>query len=307
MSSRDPSAAPTRRDTLVLTGSAAIGLAGLSPARAQSPSLASVGPKTGGYDYADPVDNMHATAKLMGDLTGAACFFHAQGRVFGMMPDEHARPLLDFEGCAARKFAWDAETGDYLLSLREWLLFKDRETGEVVDEWENPYTRETVSLPHFKGGGGEAAHRWTIYGQRRIGREELWADRGERVYDWLFDGDQAVATIDQYIAFPSFYPPERFPRASTGAIRWELQVRTFHADRAALDDPEVTATEGRETWAMKNSWMGFMNMGQWPGHHLWRAAGRKHLSLDTLPEGFVTRSEARWPGLIDEFEAWAAG
>ena len=102
MSSRDLIAKPSRREALALTGAlsgaAAAGLAGFSPARAQSAAPSSGGPKTGGYDYSDPVDNMHATAKLMGDLTGAACFFHAQGRVFGMMPDEHARPILGFEG-----------------------------------------------------------------------------------------------------------------------------------------------------------------------------------------------------------------
>ena len=298
---------PHRRGFLALAGSGlAAGLTAGGAARAGATRQTAANAQ-GPYDYSDPIDNMHALVKLMGDTSGRATFFHARGRVFGMMPEEHARPLLSYQGCAARKFVWDEEAGDYLFSLREWLLFTDLETGEVIDEWENPYTRETVSLPHFKGGGGAAAHRWAVEGQLRVGREELWADYGPQVYDWLFDGDDVVATIDQYVAFPSFYPPARFPRASTGAIRWELQVRTFHTRRSQLEDPSLTATEGQETWTMKNSWMGFMNMGRWPGHHLWRAAGRKHLSLDTLPADFVARSEARWPGLIEEFDAWARG
>jgi hypothetical protein len=59
-----------------------------------------------------------------------------------------------------------------------------------------------------------------------------------------------------------------------------------------------------ETWVMKNSWMGFMNMGQWEGGHIWRGSGKKLASLAELPKDFLDQSEARWPGLTQEFSSW---
>lgn len=53
-------------------------------------------------------------------------------------------------------------------------------------------------------------------------------------------------------------------------------------------------------------WMGFMNMGQWPGHHIWRSQGRKALAAGDLPAGFSRRTEEVFPGLLAEVEAWSA-
>lgn len=83
--------------------------------------------------FADPVFNMHAAARLLGRIDGKVSFFHARGLMFGMRPGEHARELLQFEGCAARLFQPLGDGSGYALGLREWLLFRDAQTGAVAD------------------------------------------------------------------------------------------------------------------------------------------------------------------------------
>jgi len=287
---------PTRRDTF--TG---IGLGGIAIGLGASPALARPAPPGARVDYADPETNMRLLVKLLGSLDGSVTYYHAHGTMFGMRPAQHARPLLNFEGCAARIFRPDGE-GGFLFGLREWLLFKDP-AGVVKEEWLNPYTLQTVKLPHFRGGGG-MKHKWTVRGQERIGHEDITVNYGPQVYDWMFDGDRAVCAIDQFIAFPNPQQPDKFPVASTGPVRWEMQVRSFTTSRAALEDPALAMAPSIETWVMKNDWMGFMNMGQWSGHHMWRATGRKLSSLDQLPQTFRDETEARWPGHMAEFAAW---
>lgn len=291
-----------RRDLLGL-GLAAGSTALAMPAVAAS----SAGPVPDGEArLADPVANMHLVARLLGRTDGKVTYYHARGMMFGMRPGEHARALLGFEGCAARLLRPLADGSGYALGLREWLLFRDPATGAIAESWRNPYTRREGPLPHFRGGGG-MNHRWTVRGQERVGHEALAKELPPQTYAWEFDGDRGVCTIEQFIAFPAYVTPEQDPVASTGAVRHEIQVRSFAFSRRELFDQRRAFVPVIETWVMKNDWMPFMMMGNWSGHHIWRATGRKLERLDALPPAFVAETERRWPGTVAEFAAWTGG
>lgn len=255
------------------------------------------------FDPVSAKDNMHVVARLLGRADGGVTYLHSHGRMFGMRPEEHAVPMLDFESCVARFFRYDEAARHYRMGLREWLFFKEIDTGEIPERYLNPYTHEEVEVAHFRGGGG-ATHLWTVRGQERVGREEYQVDYGPQTYDWLVDGDDVTISIDKYISFPAFYSPKRFPRASTGPTRWELQVQTLLARRSELENPDVVSPGCREIWFMKNLWMGFLNMGQWSGEHLWKAMGIKYDALERLPEEFLQRTDSIFPGLLDEVSGW---
>jgi len=146
-----------------------------------------------------------------------------------------------------------------------------------------------------------------VSGQGRVEQEALAKPLEPQVYAWDFEGDRGVCTIEQFIAFPAYVTPEQDPVASTGPVRYEMQVRTFAFSRRDLFDPARAFVPVIETWVMKNDWMPFMMMGNWPGHHIWRASGRKLPSLDALPASFVAETERRWPGTVAEFESWTGG
>lgn len=287
-----------RRDVLHLGGAAVAGMAvgGAPSAEAGEGGIA--------FDITDPVANMHAAVRMMGSADGTATYGYNRGRLFGMRPKEHARPIADWEGCAARVFK-PREDGAYDLGLREWLYFLDMETGKPIDSMVNPYTRENIELTPFRGGGG-FNHTFSVHGQRRSGRSEFEASPGPYVYDWMVADGMAYLQIDKFISFPAYYTPDRFPRASTGPVRWEIQVQTLVGRLDQLNDPDRAAVETAEVWIMKNDWMGFMNMGQWAGHHIWRSQGRKALAVGDLPAGFSRRTEEVFPGLLAEVEAWTA-
>lgn len=76
--------------------------------------------------------------------------------------------------------------------------------------------------------------------------------------------------------------------------------------RAVLEDPDAASVPTTEVWIMKNDWMGFMNMGQWTGGHIWRGVGQKFFDSGALPDQFVADTNATFPGLFEEVEGWAA-
>ena len=256
------------------------------------------------FDVRDPVANMEAAVRMMGSNDGSVTYGYNRGRLLGMRPREHARPLSDWEGCAARVFK-RRDDGAFDLGLREWLYFLDMDTGEPATAMLNPYTLEEIQLTPFKGGGG-LGHAFSTHGQGRSGRTGYEAEHGPYVYDWMAVGGLAHLQIDKFISFPAFYSPERFPRASTGSTRWEVQVQTLIGPIDELNDPGRPCVRTSEVWMMKNDWMGFMNMGQWSGHHIWRSQGRKALSIGELPRDFRERTEQVFPGLLAEVESWSA-
>ena len=91
---------------------AGMAFAGSAPARAGTAEIA--------FDISDPVANMHAAVRMMGSADGAPTYGYNHGRLFGMRPKEHALPLADWEGCAARVFR-PRDDGAYDMGLRDWL------------------------------------------------------------------------------------------------------------------------------------------------------------------------------------------
>jgi len=73
------------------------------------------------------------------------------GRAYSRVPGEADKLLFLVEGMNVRQCGTvtDPQRGEgYRLVSREILLYKDAETGEVLEEWENPWTGETVEVVH---------------------------------------------------------------------------------------------------------------------------------------------------------------
>ncbi|MEO1204160.1 MAG: DUF1838 family protein, partial [Pseudomonadota bacterium] len=82
---------------------------------------------------------------------GKTRYGYYEGRVWSRVPGEKDRQLFGFIGINTRQCAdvSDPDKGEGYRSVsREILLYLDSETGEIVDNWENPFTGETVAVVH---------------------------------------------------------------------------------------------------------------------------------------------------------------
>ena len=99
--------------------------------------------------YNDNYWNRDAMARIQGDLEfGKQKFGWYRGTVRGIVPGEKHKKLFGFEGFSFARLE-DNGDGTYNKLLREVGFYTDLETGEVMDEYYNPYIDETVPVVHI--------------------------------------------------------------------------------------------------------------------------------------------------------------
>ena len=105
------------------------------------------GPK---LDVSDPDQALMASNKLFCDnQPGNVSLYWWQGVAYSRIPGEKDRHLFDVQGMNVRQCArFEDETRGlgFRSVSREVMFYLDPETGEVLREWENPWTGETVEV-----------------------------------------------------------------------------------------------------------------------------------------------------------------
>ena len=74
-----------------------------------------------------------------------------QGRAYARVPGERDKQLFRVVGMNVRQCVTlnDAEKGEgYRMVSREIMLYQDPKTGEVLRDWDNPWTGESVKVLH---------------------------------------------------------------------------------------------------------------------------------------------------------------
>ena len=102
---------------------------------------------TGALDYNDPYDNLYAFGKAWSGyeepVIGA---FH--GLMYGRVGGRRMVPLFGFTGTGTL-LCQIADNGDLQRKSRETGYFTDLRTGDILEQWDNPWTGERVDVYHF--------------------------------------------------------------------------------------------------------------------------------------------------------------
>ena len=101
-------------------------------------------------DVNDPDQALLASNKLFCDnQPGEVSLYWWQGVVYSRIPGEKDRHIFDVQGINVRQCArFEDETRGlgFRSVSREVMFYLDPATGEVLREWENPWTGETVEV-----------------------------------------------------------------------------------------------------------------------------------------------------------------
>lgn len=133
-----------RRDALsALLGS---GL-GLALGAAATPAVAATRP--GGLDLTNPVDNLYAFGKIWSTYADQPAISAFHGLMYLRLGDRRMLPIFGYVGTGVLQAKFDAKSGTLIRKSRETGYFTDLRTGDVLEEWANPVTGETVPVYHF--------------------------------------------------------------------------------------------------------------------------------------------------------------
>ena len=212
--------------------------------------------------------NQLAYARLQSDIDfGKQKFFWFKGYVMGNRPSQKIEDLFGAQGFGVIRLI-ERPDGVIERLCREIILYTDLRSGEVMDEWHNPFIDETVRVVHV----GNDPFNYTIEeyfpAPPEFGglNEEEAPTRIPFVLPWFQHGDWLEMEMHIHLAYPNALQPDKWPRESAGPIAQVSEMFAHHVKAEDMQNPDITSLDYRGVWNRVTPWLPWMLMGQQPGH-----------------------------------------
>jgi hypothetical protein len=267
------------RRHFVMTGSLALGAGALQSTTAS----AAVAPTLRGpyVDLTTGKGNMLTLARMNANFDeGKVKYGSASGTVFGVRPGEAIRDLFGAEVVSAAR-AWKQPDGSYRVLHRETVLYTDLKTGEVLGEFQNPYTNERVKVVDVVNDPWNETFEEFEHAPPNYGGLNKTAapERKPLVLPWREVGAGLIgATRYVNLYYPSALSPDKWPRESAGKFNQVTEVFAYIVPLKDVQDETKTSLIYTGTWSRVTPWLPWLLMGQAPGH-IW---------YETTMQGFDT-------------------
>lgn len=298
----------SRRESIGLALAAASAIA--TPACAQSPEpvAGTVPPPSGPVprflteiDFLNPAWNRDTYARIDGELDfSRQKASRIAGKVYGVRPNEIIRPLFEMDGFSVVR-TMQLPDGNYRRLLKEIVFYRDIETGEIMDEWYNPYTDERVKVvpianDPFNYDIKDTRPEGPSYGGVRETQQNL----DPFLLNWKDIGDKLLLDTGIDLFYPAGLQPHEWPRESAGTWNQVSEHFLFFADKADIVNPAVTAIPVHGSWSRLTPWLPWMLMGQAPGliNYFCHFYTMRNGVAD-LPEDLVAATRAIDPGYLE--------
>ncbi len=220
----------------------------------------------------------------------------SRGHVWAYFNEGNLDPLFSMINYNVTRWR-QVDEHNYEATMNEVALFTRFDTDEVITQWDNPYTGETVEIQQYVVG--------PIYIQN--GLEGTVTDENATMLpknmEWWTVGGKLFIPTRSTFAFPNPLQPEVWPKASVGpTFHWD-SFMFFAADIADLENPDLTMAPAISHYQETLNWNPWMLMGQRPGRQLSRGYGCKLRSLDEMPANLRARLDEHSPEIFD-LENW---
>ncbi len=313
-----------RREFLETAGgvgaSLAIGAAGLAtmgPLEAQAKASAllqsqyGVGPGLKGpyLDLTTGKGNQLAYARLQGDIDyGKNKYFWFKGYVMAVEPNKKIVDLMGASGFGSIRLA-EGPNGAIRRMCREIILYTDLRSGEVLDEWKNPLSGETVKAVHV------ANDPFNYLIEDHFPQPPSFGGLNKEappkipfVLPWFQHGDQLAMEIHIHLAYPSALQPDKWPRESAGPIAQVSEFFTHHLSVAEMQNPKMTALEYHGQWGRVTPWLPWLLLGMRPGHMQYACFQGTTQTLDRyLSKQVLDYAQKNYPTYFQAPTEWVEG
>ncbi len=219
-------------------------------------------------DLDDPKDNLLAFVKVRGSLDPEdEVIFYANGKIYGFVEGERDKPLMGYEMYnIARNVKVDEY--DYQLLTNEVLLYTDLVTGEVLEKFENPYTKEVVDVVHVWNSPVNQE-------QKLQGKYGPWG-----VNHNTYGDDMICMNADIFLAYPSPLTVEAYPDNAQSDLYEATELFQFFFSEKDINNPELNSVPSTISWTRIGPWLPWMRMGQRQGNLVYQGAGYKLMEED---------------------------
>ncbi len=188
-----------------------------------------------------------------------------KGYVMGVRPGEKIRDLFGFAGFGVSRLQQNPD-GSIAKILREVGYYTDLRSGEVLEEWRNPYLNETVSVvPIANDPFNYVISDYFPEPPEFGGLNEEKPPQIPFILPWTQRGDRVDMEIHIHLYYPNALDPAKWVRESSGSMVQVSEFFAFHMDGAHIQNAGMTTTPYHGVWNRTTPWLPWMLMGQEPG------------------------------------------
>jgi len=261
------------------------------------------------YDLTTAAGNVDAYAKIGSNLDMKSTHYgFLDGYVMGVAPGGAIKTFAGFRGLGTtRLLPLEGEHG-YRRVLREVVFYTDLETGEVLEEMENPFTGEKVRVVPVANDPFNRIIRETELSRPSFGglntNEKLEAK--PFILNWkLFPNDRLMMERHINLYYPNALDPKKWIRESAGPMNQVTETYVYNMSLADLQNPELTTLDTTTVWGRHTPWLPWMLMGQAPGHCLYNVMAASLNSLEEAPDQRIIEYIAKhYPKYLDAPTEW---
>jgi Protein of unknown function (DUF1838) len=198
------------------------------------------------------------------------------GAIYAFVPGGKRNRLFKMVGMSVSRCI-PTEEGSWDFTSRELTYYLDPETGEILRQWENPWTGELLTVMHVANNPVQGFFKGTFPAQ--------------------VDGDSTTFVFDLFSNYPNPLATEpKFADYSPNPIYQAAELFKINVPTEELLNPEVlSVSKLKLCWDRIGPWVPWMKMGNRPGHLIYSAYGSKAHSFTELPKLLKDEINTRVP------------
>jgi hypothetical protein len=208
-----------------------------------------------------------------------------QGRAYARVPGERDKQLFRVVGMNVRQCVTldDPEKGEgYRMVSREIMLYLDPQSREILRDWENPWTGETVKVLHV---ANDPVNGRPTFPVGRNGKEQKFAP--------LVIDDVAFLTFEVPLFYTNVLGGDY--QSYVGNTYHATEIFDFTGDINDIADLSKNTADINVAWVRIAPWLPWMKMGGRSGLMYFNAVGKKLDSWNDLPAVLKDEIRANYP------------
>jgi hypothetical protein len=229
------------------------------------------------------------------------------GIVQGVRPGEALRDLVGFTGFSCAKLLPN-EGGDpgYRKVLREIGFYTDLRSGEILEEWTNPYLNEKVKVVPV--ANDPFNHTITdfyppppSYG----GLNRAAPPKVPMILDFRRHNNRLNWFSHINLFYPSALQPAKWPRESGSPFNQVTENFLYQIDWRDMQNPRKTSVEYNGTWIRTTPWLPWMLMGTSSGHCAYQCFMGAYDDINQIDRRLLDHAEKHYPKYLAAPEVWS--
>jgi hypothetical protein len=209
-------------------------------------------------DLAKPADLLTAYVKVRGSLDPKEeTVVYDEGIIYAVIPNQPIRAIFKLQMYNIARF--EPNDSGYSLITREMLAYEDLQTGEILKEWKNPFTGETVEVIHVWNDPVNSTNRSASFS-----------------IPWTRLGDGRICMhIDVPLFYPSPLKKAEWPKESRSDMYQAAELFQFFVSEKDINNRKLKSVPFDISWVRFSDFLPWMKMGDKPGYLMYSSRGWK--------------------------------